>query len=119
MSEPQEEKSIAEEAGEAMRRDQAALDAKFRALEEKAKIAKGVYKTTRPSEDKREQKIGSYRGLGFGLMLAYGMIGVPLVGYGLGYLVERKNGPGIGTTIGAVIAMIWVVYMVNRQNAAS
>ncbi|CAN5539907.1 hypothetical protein BH11ARM2_BH11ARM2_38870 [soil metagenome] len=62
----------------------------------------------------------NYRGLGFGLQLAYAIIGMPLLGFGIGWLLDKSlGGDGwrpIMTLLGAVLGIGYAVWQLNRQN---
>jgi len=93
------------------------FDGRLRELEENAKRARGVQaqKAKRIADEGR-----SNRGLGFGLTIAYTIVGVPMVGAGIGYLVDRAQGTtvwiGYGTFIGAVLGIVAALFMLNRAN---
>jgi F0F1-type ATP synthase assembly protein I len=59
------------------------------------------------------------RGLGVGLSVAYMIIGLPLVGYGIGYLIDRQTGntvaSGLLTVLGAALGVGMAVWTVNRS----
>lgn len=65
-----------------------------------------------------EQKIS--RGVGLGLVAAYAIIGLPMVGIGIGWLVDkftRSNAfVGIGAMVGAVLGLVIAVRMLNQSN---
>lgn len=53
------------------------------------------------------------RSLGKGLQIAYAILGVPLVGFGIGYLIDLKTGGmmwrGVGTILGATAAVAYAI----------
>jgi F0F1-type ATP synthase assembly protein I len=75
-------------------------------------------KTTTLSEQRRVDSESS-RGLGIGMTVAYIIVGIPLAGAGLGYLIDKALKAsifmGIGTLIGAIIGISMTVVIVNRE----
>lgn len=64
----------------------------------------------RKAEKRRIQKEGeSLRGLGAGMQIAYIIIGVPAIGLGAGWLLEKQfgvpNAIAIGTVLGAALGV--------------
>lgn len=63
----------------------------------------------------------SSRGLGVGLTIAYMIIGLPLLGAGIGWLVDGRTGGttwiGIGTVIGGVLGVLAAISIMNRANS--
>lgn len=55
-----------------------------------------------------------------GLFVAYVLLGLPMAGAALGWLVDRwlgiTWGVGAGTLIMAVIALVYVILVLNREN---
>ncbi|RYG39973.1 AtpZ/AtpI family protein [bacterium] len=62
----------------------------------------------------------SYRGLGTGLQIAYAIIGLPIFGFGAGWLLDRAlNANGwkpILTMLGAVVGIGYAIWTLNREN---
>lgn len=100
------------------------IDAEFeermRKLEERVQESKTVREalqreTKRQLQSERE----SARGLGIGLSIAYTIIGLPLFGYGVGYLIDQSTGgqaaKGIAMMIGAIAGIAMAFVMLNRQ----
>ena len=101
------------------------FDSEFQArldrLHEKADMAK-----SRIEGKKREQRRSwnaerdSAKGLGFGLQVAYTIIGLPLVGVAIGWFVDSRMGTtmgkGIGVLLGAVLGIGMAIAMLNRSN---
>lgn len=60
------------------------------------------------------------RGLGVGMMVAYLIIGVPLGGALIGYLIDRGSGGGnataIGVVAGAIVGVAMAISVMNRAN---
>ena len=91
-------------------------------LHAKADMAKKARDGTK-SESNRRQSIDSTssRGLGFGLALAYTMVGPLIAGYAIGWLVDKGAGSGNtwqtwGTVIGMFSGFIAVVFLLNRTS---
>ena len=61
------------------------------------------------------------KGLGIGLSIAYTLLGLPMVGLGVGFLLDRLLGTtawkGIGTVAGAVGGIAFAVMILNRENS--
>lgn len=60
------------------------------------------------------------RGLGIGLMIAYAIIGTPLLMAGIGYLIDVNQKTefykGMGALAGAVIGIVYAITVLNREN---
>lgn len=101
------------------------IDAEFeermRKLEAKVQESKAV-RESEQREKKRQLASDreSARGLGVGLSIAYTIIGLPLFGYGVGYLIDNATGgdaaKGIAMMIGAVAGIGMAFVILNRQN---
>jgi F0F1-type ATP synthase assembly protein I len=74
-------------------------------------------KQERQTEERRSDG-ESARGLGIGLTVAYAIIGTPLLGFGIGYLIDGnstvKTWSGILGMIGAFAGVGYCVYILNR-----
>jgi F0F1-type ATP synthase assembly protein I len=71
-------------------------------LESRTAKARGVHRQTQAEAAGRTERDGkAAKGLGVGLAIAYALIGLPLVGAGVGYLLSRALG-GPWVAIGAV-----------------
>jgi|GEM_PF-5543273 len=61
-----------------------------------------------------------YRGQALGLHAAYVLLGFPMAGAGLGWLLDRSLGStwgvGVGTLAMAVLALVYVITILNREN---
>jgi F0F1-type ATP synthase assembly protein I len=99
----------------------AEFDERLKKLHEKADKAK-TRRTGETTERKRSQyATGSdSRGLGIGLSIAYTITGMPLLGAGIGWLIDRAAGTGqwkgICMLAGAVIGLAMAFVMMNRTN---
>lgn len=71
-------------------------------------------------ERERAQERESARGLGIGLTVAYTIIGFPLLGAGVGFLIDRSTGGTAGVTLGTVLGvglgMAAAIFMLNRAS---
>lgn len=68
----------------------------------------------RPTPAGSNQSPADYRNLGRGMQLAYALIGLPIVGFGVGYLVDRSTGFGSGKAIGAMVGFALALYYVVK-----
>ncbi|HSI73509.1 MAG TPA: hypothetical protein VK934_10055 [Fimbriimonas sp.] len=70
----------------------------------------------------RSREKESARGLGVGLTVAYTIIGMPLVGAGLGWLLDRAFGTQIFVGIGVValgaFGMVFAIVVLSRNNSS-
>jgi F0F1-type ATP synthase assembly protein I len=61
----------------------------------------------------------SARGLGLGFSIGYAILGLPLLGYGIGWLIDRQLGTktigGFGMLIGATLGVVFAIVQLNRQ----
>jgi len=59
------------------------------------------------------------QGLGNGLAVAYAIIGVPMLGFGIGWLIDRQNGGSLfgslGAVLGMIIGMAYAMFILNRR----
>jgi F0F1-type ATP synthase assembly protein I len=89
-------------------------------LEGKVKVARARHASEAEKNSKIIEDSGqSYRGLGVGLSIAYAIIGLPLVGYGIGYLLDMGKPPlwqGLFTVAGAAGGVWFAVFQMNRTN---
>ena len=69
---------------------------------------------------KQKSDQDSSRGLGVGMTIAYTIIGLPLFGAGVGWLLDQRNGTtmwvGIGTLVGGVLGVLAGITIMNREN---
>jgi F0F1-type ATP synthase assembly protein I len=116
------------ESGVAQFRENAdALDEEFdRRLQElkaRAATTQEVHQTRKREAEKRQAADAeTTRGLGLGLVIAYSFIGFPMVGYFIGFLIERFGGPGYAKDWGAIIGMalgfISLFVLLRRANSS-
>ncbi len=96
------------------------FEERFRKLESQV----GDSKSKRAEQDRqaaRRQKSDSEaaRGAGIGLTVAYAILGTPMMGALIGYLMDREFGTnlwkGVLTLLGAVIGVTFAVVTTNRR----
>lgn len=97
------------------------FEGKLRNLEARADKAKSLRQNqTREVNRKLASDREAARGLGIGISIAYTIIGLPLFGAGVGWLVDSRLGvdfwKGIGVLIGAILGIGMAFYMINRRN---
>ncbi len=95
------------------------LDARLGKFESRAAAAKVVHDKAKGTEYSRIASDGkATRGLGVGLAIAYALIGLPLVGALLGFLLSRVvGGPwvAIGAVLGFIGGIAFTVYLSARE----
>lgn len=99
---------------------EADLDAKVEEFNQKATSAKNRYeKHQKIVKKEREDQGDVARGTGVGLTAAYAIVGLPLAGAGIGWLIDRPTGgniaQGVGVLIGAVVGVAFALHVVNRH----
>lgn len=114
------------DSANAAREELAAIDAEF---ETRLQAAKD--RARRSHEDRtniartREKELASQgkasRGLGVGLTLAYMILGTPMAGFGIGWLIDRANGvqnqaSSVGILLGSILGLGLAVVIMNRDN---
>ncbi|MFW5697189.1 MAG: hypothetical protein ACOCX1_01360 [Fimbriimonadaceae bacterium] len=114
-----------DQASEAARRDwtekEADMERRLAEFSQRSQSVGSKYRArqARETEERRSTQESS-KGLGVGLTVAYVIIGVPLVGFGVGFLIDRATGSEIwGSTLGLLGAFAGValtIYIVNRSN---
>ena len=84
------------------------------------KIKASREEQARDKERRQRGERDSSRGLGVGLTIAYMIIGLPLLGAGIGWLIDGRAGGtmwiGIGTVIGGVLGVFAAISIMNREN---
>lgn len=100
------------------------FDARLKALEDKAHQAK----VSREAEKKKVERVQQSsqedsRSLGLGLSIAYIIIGIPLMGAGIGWLVDHQLGTkywmGMLTLAGATLGVAVAVFKMNQTSPKS
>jgi F0F1-type ATP synthase assembly protein I len=97
------------------------LEAGLKRVESRAAEAKAAQEALRSEAERIGAADGdSARGLGVGLSIAYTIIGVPLLGVLVGWIVDSQLGTnvwkGLGMLIGAVIGIALAFVFLNRTN---
>lgn len=136
MEEPEVPRAQEGEEDESLSRIEAELDAvrqmtvpsvgegakqsEFDELEERARRGKEtLHKHTAEGQTGAFVGPEGGRSLGRGLQVAYAIIGVPIVGYGIGWLIDKQVGgvlwQGLLTIIGATIAVIYAARSASRD----
>lgn len=100
--------------------DDPSFDEKLADLERRAIEAKARREEAESRKSKALKKDAeSHRGLGVGLTVAYTIIGMPLLGIGIGWLIDVNQGTqayrGLGALIGSVLGVIGAVIVLQRH----
>lgn len=100
------------------------VDDRLREMDEKVRRVKGRWEAAQRQEAKQnESSAQSSKGLGLGLSIAYTIIGLPLVGYGVGVLISNFTGDlhwkGNGGFVGSVLGVVGAILMLNRHQKDS
>lgn len=95
------------------------LEARLAQFEERARLASGKRNVQKKAiETERSTLQGDARGMGMGLTIAYIIVGTPMAGALVGWLIDMQAGSnvakGFGTLIGAVIGIAYAVFLLNR-----
>jgi F0F1-type ATP synthase assembly protein I len=100
------------------------FDAEFESKVRELEVRANAAKNKREEEQRviRKQKASdaeAAQGLGNGLAVAYAIIGVPMLGFGIGWLVDRQAGGSffgsLGAVLGMVIGMAYAMFILNRR----
>lgn len=100
---------------------EAELEERLRRLEHRVRKAKAneagrVLRTDETLKPDAE----SHRQLGIGLSIAYAIIGMPVVGYGIGYLLDAgkdaKQWTPLTSLAGCVLGVVYALFVLNREN---
>ncbi len=71
------------------------------------------------AEQKQKGDREATKGLGLGMSVAYAIIGVPVFGYGIGFLIDKSSGSttfaGFGMLIGCLVGIAVAVVMLGKQ----
>ena len=91
-------------------------------FESRTRKAQGTHLAAKAEERSRlASDAKANKGLGIGLAIAYALLGLPMVGLGVGYLLDRALDAtawkGVGTLVGAVAGIAFAVLMLNRENS--
>lgn len=95
------------------------FDDEFERLQARAKAVSDRRAAEKRVVKKQLQKEAEgNRGLGLGMSAAYAIIGVPLFGIGVGFLIDLKTGTtffrGLGALLGSIGGIVGAVMMLNR-----
>lgn len=108
---------IADEARRKIDEADAEFADRLKSLEERAAQSKSRRETQAKQKAKEDQSSAeAAKGLGVGLTVAYAILGMPLAGLGIGWLIEKMGGPAgwqsglivLGATLGVVFAIVFV-----------
>lgn len=94
---------------------------RLRNLENKARQQR-LIRDNRSQEASRRARddADSARGLGVGLSIAYTIIGLPLLGVGVGWLIDTRLGTqtyrSIGVLLGSVLGIVGALVLLSRVN---
>ena len=95
------------------------VDAQFDSLEKRASAARQTHAKAKNADSSRIGSDGrAARGLGIGLAMAYTVLGLPLFGLVVGYLLNRVvPGPWIpiGVVVGFIAGVVFAVFLSNRE----
>jgi len=95
---------------------------RLEAIERRAKGEKARRDAQKSQAVKQGAQIAKdAKGLGAGLTIAYAIIGLPLAGAGIGWLLDRAGGGTlfvtVGTLLGAALGIAMALYLLNRENS--
>lgn len=93
---------------------------RLRELEGRAQAAHGGYKRKEAEKERARRSDGeSSRGLGVGLSVAYTILGMPMLGAGVGWFVDKQTRMsvflGLGTVAGAVLGVVFALVILSRH----
>lgn len=96
------------------------LEEKLREIEARAAKGRASHRLAKPEYEQNVKGTqSSYKGLGLGLMMAYGLIGFPIVCYGIGWWIDQQVGGTLAsallTVFGMVCAVAWVVIIAAKH----
>lgn len=100
------------------------FEARLKTLEDRAKSQKLVRENKeREVQRKQNAERDSARGLGIGLSIAYTIIGMPILGLIIGYILDGGNASqtykSIGVLAGAVLGIVMTFVILARANRQS
>ena len=96
------------------------FDERMRTLDQKVAEQKAIRENVKKQEARKtELDRDSTRGLGIGLNVAYALIGLPLVGAGLGWFLDKQTGASFWTGLcvvgGLIFAIAYTVLLMNQD----
>lgn len=117
-----DERTPAERAADEAKQIEDSFDSRLDALEAGARRGREAFRRsgTDPKAPEKQLQYAATRDLGQGMMLAYVLIGLPLVGVGVGWLIDLMAGTGqtwrsILGLAGAFVAVLYVVAFQRRH----
>ncbi|MEQ1933037.1 MAG: hypothetical protein ABL962_04045 [Fimbriimonadaceae bacterium] len=88
-------------------------------IESRAKARKNLSKEKHDfafrEERGKKRYVDTGKGLVTGVSIAYAIMGCPIAGFAVGWVVNREKGGPIGLMVGVVFAVIFVVIMLGRD----
>jgi F0F1-type ATP synthase assembly protein I len=98
--------------------------AQLDALHNRADKARSAYDTSQQHKDRElGRDRASARGLGVGLSIGYTIVGLPLVGVAIGWLLDSQFGTnlwkGLLALAGAVLGIVMAIMTLNRTDPKS
>jgi F0F1-type ATP synthase assembly protein I len=98
------------------------FEARMAALHAKVDRIQSARKATIRNEKKKQASDGkAAAGMGIGLSIAYTIIGCPIVGYGIGYLIDMQMGTttarSYAAMVGIIIGMGAAFYLIQKSNS--
>lgn len=88
-------------------------------IESRAKARKSLSKDKHDfafrEERGKKRYVDSGKSLATGVGVAYAIMGCPLAGFGVGWLINRNSGGPIGLMIGVAFAIVFVIMMLGRD----
>lgn len=93
------------------------LDARLARLQQRAREARADHEEKK--RGKRSSLGESAHGVGYGLTIAYTILGVPMLGALIGWLLDQRTGAGqfytgLGVIVGSVLALLAVAIQISR-----
>ena len=113
---------ISARAREQLEAEHSALESRLQEIEAQAKKGKGHYQQAmpKPGDDRAQGMTGEQgKSLGVGLTVAYAILGVPLVMFGIGFLIDKAAHSGqfwqsaLGL-VGCLIGVGFAMYVAQR-----
>lgn len=113
---------IANEARRKLDEADAEFAGKLKDLEERAAQSKSRRETQAKQKAKEDKSSAeAAKGLGVGLTVAYAILGMPIAGLGIGWLIEKMGGPAGWQSglilVGAVVGVVFAILVVNKTQA--
>ncbi len=98
----------------------AGLHQEIEAIKQEAIKKREELQSAKRKKEKQEQlDRDAARGLGIGLSVAYTILGLPMAGLGIGYLLDKSlNSTAwvpVGVLTGSVLGVAMAIFMINKQ----